>query len=236
MPIAAQDSYPRLLFFTGGSALLQVSQYLAGRAIKSVHVVTTFDSGGSTAELRRCLAIPAMGDLRNRLLALSDRTELPPSLFDFFMRRLPMDGENSALSQTVRDYVRIDHPLWQDVPPDMAQSVRDHLSFLLAKLPRDFDFHGASLGNFILASVYLQQKREFAPMLSYLERFLSCRGTVLPIVDESLNLACELEDGSFLLGQHKFKSISQDIRRIFLTVHDPNKDVFSLTLRARESQ
>ena len=62
----------RLIFFTGGTALREVSRELARHTPDTVHLLTTFDSGGSSAALRRAFAMPAVGDLRNRLLALAD--------------------------------------------------------------------------------------------------------------------------------------------------------------------
>ena len=64
---------PRLVFFTGGTALRDLSRQLIHYTHNSVHLVTPFDSGGSSAALRRSFAMPAVGDIRNRLLALAGR-------------------------------------------------------------------------------------------------------------------------------------------------------------------
>jgi 2-phospho-L-lactate transferase/gluconeogenesis factor (CofD/UPF0052 family) len=63
---------PRILFFSGGTALRGLSRLLPGWTERSIHLVTPFDSGGSSAALRRALGMPAVGDLRNRILALAD--------------------------------------------------------------------------------------------------------------------------------------------------------------------
>jgi len=72
--LRSPDLGPRILFFTGGTALKETSQALVGYTHNSVHLVTPFDSGGSSAVLRRYFDMPAVGDLRNRLMALADRT------------------------------------------------------------------------------------------------------------------------------------------------------------------
>lgn len=60
-------------------------------------------------------------------------------------------------------------------------------------------------------------------MLAFFSRLLQIRGVVLPIVNESLHLAAELEDGSVLVGQHLFKNLPAPVRRLFLTVHEPDR-------------
>ena len=79
---------PRLVFFTGGTALRGLSRSLTRYTHNSVHLVTPFDSGGSSAALREAFALPAVGDIRNRLAALAD-SMIPQSVLDFWEMRLP---------------------------------------------------------------------------------------------------------------------------------------------------
>src|SRR5690606_34394834 len=65
---------PRLLFFSGGTALRAISETLTGYTHNSIHLITPFDSGGSSAKLRDAFDMLAVGDLRNRLMALADKT------------------------------------------------------------------------------------------------------------------------------------------------------------------
>src|SRR5688572_20913617 len=65
---------PRLLFFSGGSALRGLSRKLKLYTENSAHLITPFDSGGSSALLRDTFGMPSVGDLRNRLMALADET------------------------------------------------------------------------------------------------------------------------------------------------------------------
>jgi 2-phospho-L-lactate transferase/gluconeogenesis factor (CofD/UPF0052 family) len=65
---------PKVLFFSGGSALNKISRVFKEYTHHSVHLVTPFDSGGSSARLRAEFDIPAVGDLRSRLMALADET------------------------------------------------------------------------------------------------------------------------------------------------------------------
>ena len=64
---------PRILFFTGGSALRKTSRELIKYTHNSIHLITPFDSGGSSAVIREAFAMPAVGDIRNRLMSLADQ-------------------------------------------------------------------------------------------------------------------------------------------------------------------
>ena len=214
---------PRLVFFTGGTALRDLSRQLTRYTHNSVHLVTPFDSGGSSAALRRAFAMPAVGDIRNRLLALADSELVPQSVLEFCARRLPAQGDADALRAQLRALGERGHSLWAAMPEIFSEALRLHLVFFLERMPRDFDPHLASLGNLILAGGYLHHKRNFGPVLAFFSRLLQARGVVLPIVGESLHLAAELDDGSRLVGQHRFRELTRPVRRLFLTVHEPER-------------
>ncbi|MBQ7456775.1 MAG: GAK system CofD-like protein [Desulfovibrio sp.] len=211
--------WPQWLFFTGGTALRALSHELAQTNPSSLHIVTTFDSGGSTAELRRCFAIPAMGDVRNRLLALAD-PHLPAPLRMFFQMRMPNEASED-IRQTLHALSLPTDPFWHTTDPKAVALLTSLLSSFLATMPRHFDLRGASLGNIVLTQAFLQNGRDFDATLAFFHQFLGVRGTIIPIVQESLHLGCRLADGTLVLGQHAFKGIRQEIRSIFLTVHEP---------------
>ena len=56
-----------IVFFSGGTALTETSRVLARYGLPAVHLITPFDSGGSSAVLRQAFNMPAVGDLRNRI-------------------------------------------------------------------------------------------------------------------------------------------------------------------------
>jgi len=229
---------PRLTFFTGGTALRGLSRELTRHTHNSVHLVTTFDSGGSSAALRQAFAMPAMGDIRNRLLALADSTVVPAAVLDFCAARLPSQeeffadgGERAAggeepaefLRQQLVETGRAGHPVWAGMPGVFADALRLHLNFFLQRMPPDFDPYRACFGNLVLAGGYLHHKRDFGPVLAFFSRLLQTRGVVRPIVNESLHLAAELDDGSLLVGQHRFRNLPRPVKRLFLTVHEPER-------------
>ncbi|WP_300733207.1 GAK system CofD-like protein [uncultured Desulfovibrio sp.] len=220
---------PRLVFFTGGTALREVSRSLTRLTHNSVHLVTPFDSGGSTASLRRAFAMPAVGDIRNRLAALSDRDIIPDAVLELWEQRLPEDGDPEELRRQLLQLGESVHPCWRELPDVFAASMRLYLSFFLRRMPPHFDARYASLGNLMLAGGYLEHRRDFGPVLAFFSRLLQARGVVTPIVEESLHLAAVLDDGSRVVGQHHFGQLGQNIRRLFLTVHEPDRPFHDMT-------
>lgn len=218
---------PRLVFFTGGTALRGLSRELTRYTHNSVHLVTPFDSGGSSAALRRAFAMPAVGDIRNRLLALADSNMTPAPVLEFCAARLPDNAgqdDPEPLRQRLRDMASTGHAAWAAMPPLFADALRLHLMFFLQRMPAGFDPFRACLGNLVLAGGYLHHKRMFGPVLAFFSRLLQTRGVVLPVVSESLHLAARLEDGSVVVGQHHFRKLPGPVREIFLTVHEPDRE------------
>lgn len=219
---AGTDARP--LFFSGGTALRETSRALARRTRHSVHLLTTFDSGGSSAALRRAFAMPAVGDIRNRLVALADDRTVPPAALAFFTSRLPPEGDADELRARLTALGLAGHPVWRGMPEAYARAFRLHLGCFLRRMPPAFEPRLACLGNLLLAGGYLRHKRDLTPPLALFSRLLAVRGTVLPTVEESLHLAAELEDGSRVVGQHHFKSLPSPVARLLLTVHEPDRE------------
>ena len=211
-PRAQADARP--LFFSGGTALRETSRALARRTRHSV---------GSSAALRRAFAMPAVGDIRNRLVALADAGAVPRAALEFFSARLPADGAPEALRQELMALGQSAHPVWRTLPEDYARAFRLHLGHFLRRMPPGFDPRLASLGNLLLAGGYLRHKRNLTPPIALFSQLLQVRGTVLPTVEESLHLAAELADGSLVVGQHRFKELPAPVVRLLLTVHEPDR-------------
>lgn len=59
---------PKILF-SGGTATKDLSETLTKYTHNSIHLITPFDSGGRSAELRRAFDMLSIGDIQNRLMA-----------------------------------------------------------------------------------------------------------------------------------------------------------------------
>lgn len=217
------DLGPRLTFFSGGTALKGFSQKLIEYTHNSVHLITPFDSGGSSAKLRAAYGMLAVGDLRNRLMALADRSfKGNPEIYALFGHRLPKDAPRPALHARLVDMVEGRDPLVAAVPDPMRKIIRSHLGFFLEHLTDAFDLRGASIGNLILTGGFFNYGRHIDPVIYLFSKLVEARGTVRPICNVDLHLVAELEDGTVLVGQHLLTGkeaapIASPIKRIWLT-------------------
>src|SRR6056297_1884625 len=147
---------PRILFFSGGTALRALSQKLIHYTHNSIHIVTPFDSGGSSAELRKAFSMPAVGDTRNRLMALADQSlKGNPEIVRLFHYRFPKEKEYKDIVLEFDSMVQGEHDLIRDIPEPMRNITEHYLLVFQRMMPRDFELRGANIGNLVLAAGYL---------------------------------------------------------------------------------
>ncbi|RMH03988.1 MAG: YvcK family protein [Aquificota bacterium] len=78
---------------TGLSTLLRGLKEKVGHEIRDLTaIVTVADSGGSTGRLRKLYQIPAPGDIRNCIVALSESEEIMQKLFQYRFKGGELDG------------------------------------------------------------------------------------------------------------------------------------------------
>ncbi|MDJ0784237.1 MAG: 2-phospho-L-lactate transferase CofD family protein [Desulfosarcinaceae bacterium] len=137
---------PRILFFSGGTALRQLSRELVAYTHNSIHLITPFDSGGSSAVLRRAFDMPAVGDIRNRLMALADRSFTGnPHIVDLFAYRFSKGAANQDLHTAYATMADGQHPLVAVIPDPMRKIIRQHLYDFQQRMPTGFDLRGAPI-------------------------------------------------------------------------------------------
>ena len=216
---------PKVLFFSGGSAINGLCRSLKDYTHNSIHLVTPFDSGGSSAVLRQAFSMPAIGDLRNRLLALADDSILGhPDVYQLFNHRLPTDKSQQALTARLREIANGEDELIANITNPMRQLIRNQLGFFIQAMPDDFDLRGASIGNLILAGGYLNNYQHLDPIIFLFSKLVNVLGTVRAIVNRNLHLGAYLEDGSCIIGQHRLTGkevppITSPIKEIFLNAN-----------------
>lgn len=234
----APELGPRILFFSGGTALRHLSETLIEYTANSIHLITPFDSGGSSAVLRRAFGMPAVGDIRNRIMALADRSITGnPAVFELFAHRLPKDAPQEELAARLKRMISGEDPLVRRIPDPMRKIIRSHLHFFEQRRPPSFDLRGASIGNCILTGGYFNYNRLLDPVIYLFMQLVEARGVVRPIVTADLHLACELENGQVLLGQHLMTGkeaapIPAPIVRLWLVAN--LEDPTPVTVRIRE--
>jgi len=214
---------PHVLFFSGGTALNGVSQVLKSYSHNSIHMVTPFDSGGSSAELRKAFEMPSIGDLRNRLMALADETFTGhPEVYALFTHRFRKQAKNSELRAQLDAMCAGREALLRAVPNPMRQLIRTQLGYFCDVIPASFDLRGASIGNLILAGGYLNNHQHLDPIIFLFSKLVGVRGTVRAIVNDNLHLGAELEDGSRVIGQHRLTGkehapLTSPLKQLFLS-------------------
>lgn len=214
---------PRILFFSGGSALNGLCKTLKNYTHNSIHLVTPFDSGGSSAELRKAFAMPSIGDLRSRLMALADESVLGhPEIYELFNLRFAKDTSNSELRTRLAAMAQGDSPETADIINPMGHLIRNQLGYFLNAMPEAFDLRGASIGNLILAGGYVNNHHQLNPIIFQFSKLVNTQGTVRAIVEEDLQLGAELQDGSHVIGQHlltgkEVAPLASPIERLFLS-------------------
>lgn len=222
--LKAPELGPRVLFFSGGTALRDLSRELVRYTHNSTHLITPFDSGGSSAKLRTTFKMLAVGDLRNRLMALADRTlHGNHQIYDLFAHRLPKNLSQDELLALLAGIIEGRDPLVSAVPDPMRKIIRSHLKFFRkAMAATDFDLRGASIGNLILAGGFFNYNRQIDPVIYLFTMLVKARGTVRPIINKDLTLVSEMADGTLLAGQHLLTGkeagiITQPVKRVYLS-------------------
>ena len=228
--LKAPELGPRILFFSGGTALTRTSRVIKRYTHNSLHLVTPFDSGGSSAKLRQAFAMPSIGDLRSRLIALADENITGhPEVYQLFTYRFPDDQSANELLAKLDLMIRGKEPLVAAISNPMRRLIRNQLGYFREAMPDDFDLRGASTGNLILAGGYLNNHKHLDPIIFLFSKLVNVLGTVLAVVNDDLHLAAELEDGSCVTGQHRLTGkevapLEHPISRLFLS-SDPDKPV-----------
>lgn len=165
--------------------------------------------------------MPAIGDLRNRLLALADLKKTPLPVLEFLHFRLPGQGDERYLRDRLKELANPNHVIWRNFPTCEKNIILQNLSFFLLKMPDTFNPFNASMGNLVLAGSYLKNHKNFNAALKCFSNLINTNGIVLPICEENLNLAARLENGSILVGQHKFDQLNGKVKNFYLSDNEP---------------
>lgn len=216
-------SDPKIVFFSGGTALREVASCLTQYTKNATYLITPFDSGGSSAVLRQAFSMPAVGDLRSRLISLADRssTEYKEKIL-LFEYRLSKQVSPQSLLDELCQFKYGSHPIMRYLSDTTTQLVKEEISFFLTQMPEDFDLSGASIGNILLTSKYLQEDRNLVSAVTFFAQWLGSKGIIRPLVNANIHLCVELENGEICIGQHRFtgkkgSQISSPIRNIWFS-------------------
>lgn len=223
---------PRILFLSGGSALKDLSMVIKHYTHNSIHLITPFDSGGSSAEIRRAFDMLSVGDLRNRLMALSDDSPLGShEIINLFSHRLSRH-ETLLAHAEFAEILSGSHPLCRAVSLPMRSILTSHLRWFAQRMPEDFDLCGASIGNLIITGCYLEHNRDVVTAIYLIWKLLGVKGKVRPMTGANVHLRARYEDGTEEVGQHllgKHKKIGMHGRLVQIDLVDSLEQSFDST-------
>jgi CofD-related protein of GAK system len=214
---------PAVLFFSGGSALSDISRALKRYSHNSIHLVTPFDSGGSSASLRQAFSMPSVGDLRSRLMSLADESsDEHLHVYRLLTYRLPQDGQKDELRSELSSMVDGSNIMMQPIPAPIRHMISTKLGYFQQAMPDDFDLSGACIGNLILAGGYLHHDRQLDQISFLFTKLVDAKGIVRTTISDNLHLMADLEDGTQVFGQHRLtgkevSKINSPIRDIGLS-------------------
>ena len=195
---------PELLFFTGGSALDSTSRALKRYSHNSIHLVTPYDSGGSSAILRKAFSMPAIGDLRSRLMSLADeRVTGHPEGVRLFAHRLSKTASQATLRTELDSIIAGEHPLSAVLDDQTRGLICIQLQACREAMAGDFDLRGASIGNLVLAGTYLRNAKNLDSAIAEFASHAQVLGEVHTITNDNYHLVAHLSDGSRVIGEHR---------------------------------
>ncbi len=215
---------PNILFFSGGSSLRELSQKLIKYTHNSTHVITPFDSGGSSAPIRDAFNMISIGDLRNRLMALADQSiKGNHEIYRLFSHRLPKTNTSqNELIEELNKLIEGNHTLILSIPDPMREIICQFLNHFRRKMPSDFDLNGASIGNLVITGGYLFNNNNIDSVIYLFSKLVEAKGAVRPLTNNPLHLGVTLSDNTQIIGQHQITGketspLTLKVKNIFLT-------------------
>lgn len=149
--------------------------------------------------------MPAVGDVRNRLLALAD-TSSPErkNIVKLLSFRLPRIGDRPALMGQLSHLANGSHELMNGISDVSRKILADRFALFLDMAEDRFNPANASLGNLVLAAGFMAHQRVLAPPVAQLSRLIRVGGIVRAATVDNGHLAVRLVNGEIIAGQHLF--------------------------------
>ena len=193
---------PRVVAIGGGTGLSTLLRGLKEHTSNLTAVVTVADDGGSSGVLRTQLGIPAVGDIRNCIVALADAEPLMGRLLQY---RFP--GVSPAVDAPDRSVAAPSGPVSRDPETPPA------------------GLGGHAVGNLLLAALVQLEQGDFEEAVREMNRVLAVRGRVVPATGTVITLCARLDDGTQVAGQSRIARTNR-VDRVWVTPEDvhPTED------------
>ena len=192
---------PKVVAIGGGTGLSALLRGLKEHTSNLTAVVTVADDGGSSGVLRAELGIPAVGDIRNCVVALADSEPLMGRLLQY---RFP------GIGPATKSEAEPDKPSAAD-----AASMPVDGPFAAAET----GLGGHAVGNLLLAALVQLEGGDFEQGVREMNRVLAVRGSVVPATGTVLTMHACLDDGTEVEGQTRIAHTT-GIARVWVTPGD----------------
>ncbi len=192
---------PRIVAIGGGTGLATLLRGLKEYTSNLTAVVTVADDGGSSGVLREELGIPAVGDIRNCVVALADDGALMGRLLQY---RFPGTGPATA------------------GPAEPGKASASDAASRPVEGPfaaAESGLGGHAVGNLLLAALVQLEQGDFEKGVREMNRVLAVRGSVVPATGTVLTMHARLTDGTEVAGQSRIARTS-GIERVWVTPDD----------------
>jgi len=186
--------------------------------------------------------MPAVGDLRARLLSLADDSVTGhPEIAALFSHRLTNQNGKIGPEKGLEELSTGKHALLRAIAEPMRSLIQSYIAEFRQQMPDNFDLADASVGNLILTGGYLLHNRSLDPIAFLFGQLIKTRGTVRTTTDADLQLEVELENGRRITGQHRFTGketaeIDSPIKSIKLSGEADDVDTLDASKVAKETR
>lgn len=208
--ICADSQALPIVFLSGGTALTGTSAALMNRGVRVGHILSPFDSGGSSGFLRDAFGIPAIGDVRSRMLTICCHPARA-AIVAVLGRRLAIDIDDAIARVTLRTICgELRNGSHAGLPAALALRIADDLDAISAAAPAaQLRFSGASIGNLAIVGGWIRNGRDnLGAVIDSYATSLEAVGALTLSSEANAHLAATLSDGRRIIGQHRFTAKS----------------------------
>ncbi|TBR16813.1 ROK family protein, partial [bacterium] len=211
----------------GGSGPQRLAKGLINRAYLS-NIVTVFDNGMSTGALRSSLDMPAVGDLRNRLVTLLSITEEGRLIEGIFNHRFPEEIETGRSSAQLKDELvnlisTKEKVNGNRLPEKIKEFLQEAINYFVREKIENgpgFRLFGSNVGNIILSGTYFKEGKDLAKAMHKIIGILGINkyAQIIPVSLANMDIAAHLENGEIIYGEHEIshrKNAGNEVTRIF---------------------
>jgi len=196
---------PRIVALGGGTGLSTLLRGLKEHTSNLTAVVTVADDGGSSGRLREELGIPAVGDIRNCIVALADAEPLMSRLLQYRFPGTgptPLRGATTATTELSvvsgpTDGSLVTLTTEQTEPAAPTQQTEP------TQATEPTGLAGHAIGNLLLAALCALENDDFEEAVREMNRVLAVRGRVVPATSTPVVLHARLADGTVVEGQSR---------------------------------